>query len=293
MLNSIWIELHQEMPRHPKTLALAQALKVSRREAVGILVDLWTWGLSCADEDGSLKAIGDEGIALALDWPVRRASALVGPLVECGWLDALGDGQYRLHDWPDYTSKLSEKRRDAERKRAARRRGSSAEKQTKGPDTSAHRPQNVRGMSADGPENVRPMSKAERRNPRAGITPPVPVPNQDKPSVRNTPSGSTVEEAASTDKGGAGPDFGSVCQAFEEKVNPMPSAKDGSVLQELYGKYPVDRILSAIGETARCKGRSASYVRSVLQNEDREQKARPPTQGPDLTDPERYRNFGG
>lgn len=27
MINSIWIELHQEMPRHPKTLALAQALK--------------------------------------------------------------------------------------------------------------------------------------------------------------------------------------------------------------------------------------------------------------------------
>lgn len=60
MLNSIWIELHQEMPRHPKALALAQALKVSRREAVGILIDLWTWGLSCADEDGGLKSIGDE-----------------------------------------------------------------------------------------------------------------------------------------------------------------------------------------------------------------------------------------
>lgn len=284
MLNSIWIELHQEMPKHPKTLALAQALKVSRREAVGILIDLWTWGLSCADEDGSLKSIGgDEGIALALDWPAKKAGTLVEAFVACGWLDKLDEGKYRLHDWPDYTSKLSEKRKDAERKRRERRRGQSGEKPSKRPDLSAPCPQYVHGQSADSPILTT----------RAGITPPVPVPNQDKPSVINTPSASTVEDDASADGGGAGPDFGSICQAFEASVNPMPSAKDGSVLQELYGKYPVDRILSAIAETARCQGRSASYVRSVLQNEDLEQKERPPTRGPDLTDPERYRNFGG
>lgn len=279
MLNSLWIELHQEMPKHPKTLALAQALKISRRETVGLLADLWTWGLSCADEDGSLKSIGDEGIALALDWPVKKASALVKPLVDCGWLDTLGDGQYRLHDWPDYTSRLFEKRKDAERKRNAR-------KAARRPDASAQRPHNVPGQSADSPEQ-------NAVNPRAGITPPHQTePNQNKLSVINTPSASTVEDAVSVD-GGTGPDFGSVCQAFEASVNPMPSAKDGSILQEIYEKYPISRILSAIDEAARCKGRSASYVRSVLINEDREQEARPPTQGPDLTDPERYRNFGG
>lgn len=84
MLNSIWIELHQEMPRHPKTLALAQALKISRREAVGILVDLWTWGLSCAEEDGGLKTIDDAGIALALDWPIKKSGTLVNAFVQCG-----------------------------------------------------------------------------------------------------------------------------------------------------------------------------------------------------------------
>ncbi len=294
MLNSIWIELHQEMPRHPKTLALAQALKVSRRETVGILVDLWTWGLSCADEDGSLKSIGEEGIALALDWPVKKAGKLVQAFVQCGWLDRQENGQYRLHDWPDYTSKLSEKRRDAERKRRARKHGQSEEKQEKAPDTSGHRPQNVRGLSADSPEYVHPMSGAERRNPRAGITKPVPVPKtlgKDKLSVINTPSSSTVEGAAPKG-GGAGPDFGVVCQEFEKKVNPMPSSKDGVTLGELFRDYPVKRILDAIAETARCQGRSASYVRSVLQNEDRERKERPPARGPDLTDPSRYKNFG-
>jgi len=278
VLNSIWIELHQEMPRHPKTLALAQALKVSRREAVGILVDLWTWGLSCADEDGNLKSISDEGIALALDWPIKKAGNLVQAFVKCGWVDQLEDGKYRLHDWPDYTSRLSERRKDAERKRKAR-------KASKCQDASANNSKTVHGQSTDSPEQ-------NAVNPRAGIT----QPNQTKPnhtlsklSNNNTPSASTVEGAV-TD-GGVEKDFGRICQAFEATVNPMPSSKDGEILSQLYRDYPVQRILNAIDETARCKGRSASYVRSVLQNADRKQKKRPPASGPDLTDPSRYKNF--
>ncbi len=109
MVQSIWIELHQEMPRHPKTLDLAQALKMSRRETVGLLVDLWTWGLHCADEHGRLKGVTAEGIAMALDWPIRQARKLVDALAACGWIDGQ-EKDYRLHDWPDYTSILSEKR---------------------------------------------------------------------------------------------------------------------------------------------------------------------------------------
>jgi hypothetical protein len=119
------------------------------------------------------------------------------------------------------------------------------------------------------------------------------VPNHNKLSVINTPSSSTVEGVTSnvTSDGGAEKNFETVCQAFEEKVNPMPSSKDGSILQELFQTYPVSRILRAIEETKRCKGRSASYVRSVLQNEDRENKERPPTQGLNLADPNRYKAF--
>lgn len=91
---------------------------------------------------------------------------------------------------------------------------------------------------------------------------------------------------------GAGPDFGLVCQTYENTVNPMLSAKDGQILSELYRDYPLQRVLDAIAETARCKGRSASYVRSVIQNDDQQKKERPPTTGPDLTDPNRYKNFG-
>ena len=141
MINSIWIELHQEMPRHPKTLALAQALKISRREAVGLLIDLWTWGLNCADETGHLRGITNGGIAMAMDWPGRQAAKLVNALVDCGWIDG-ENGSYCLHDWADYTSRLSDKRKDAERKREARKRA-------KQEDKSTENPQNVPGQSTE------------------------------------------------------------------------------------------------------------------------------------------------
>lgn len=282
MLNSIWIELHQEMPRHPKTLALAQTLKVSRRETVGILVDLWTWGLSCADEDGNLKAIGQEGIALALDWPVRRAGKLVDAFVACQWLDSLGGGKYRLHDWPDYTGRLSEKRKDAERKRQARKRGQSPANPLKSPKAFPDNPANIRGLSPDSPI----------RTVRAGLTLPHQTePNRNNPGDKNTPSFPTEEEAKPD--GGAEQRFGRICQEFEEKVKPMPSSKDGAILSELFRDYPEQSILDAISETARCRGRSASYVRSVLLNAGQKAKG-PPVRapGPDLSDPERYKNFG-
>lgn len=270
------------MPRHPKTLALAQALKVSRRETVGILVDLWTWGLSCADENGNLKAIGQEGIALALDWPIKRAGKLVDAFVTCQWLDNLGGGKYRLHDWPDYTGRLSEKRKDAERKRQARKRGQSAGNPLKNPEASDDNPANVRGLSADSPA---PTVRADLTLPHQTR------PNRNNPGEKNTPS-SPTEEAAKAD-GGSEQKFGRICQEFEAKVKPMPSSKDGTILSELFRDYPVQSILDAISETARCRGRSASYVRSVLLNAGREANG-PPVRavGPNLTDPERYKNFG-
>lgn len=43
-----WFEAHDTMGRHPKTLKLAEILKIKRREAVGLLHDLFAWGLFAA-----------------------------------------------------------------------------------------------------------------------------------------------------------------------------------------------------------------------------------------------------
>lgn len=244
MVNSIWIELHQEMPRHPKTLALAQALKISRREAVGLLIDLWTWGLNCADETGRLRGITNEGIAMALDWSGRQAAKLVNALVDCGWIDG-ENGNYSLHDWADYTSRLSDKRKDAERKREARKRAKQA-------DESPENPQNVPGQSADSP-------RKNTVNPRAGIT----KPNQTKPYIttsNNNPASIPVEEDVSVDTAA----LRKVCEEFSQAIH-EPSEKEREQLRLLLGEYSMPTLLAAI-QDASGKGRSVNYLRAILES---------------------------
>lgn len=244
MINSIWIELHQEMPRHPKTLALAQTLKISRREAVGLLIDLWTWGLNCADETGHLRGITNEGIAMALDWSGRQAAKLVNALVGCGWIDG-ENGNYSLHDWADYTSRLSDKRKDAERKREARKRA----KQT---DESPENPQNVPGQSADSP-------RKNTVNPRAGIT----EPNLTKPYITTSNLNAAsipVEEDASLDTAA----LRRVCEEFSSAIH-EPSEKEREQLRLLLGEYSKPTLLAAIGD-AKGKGRSVNYLRTILES---------------------------
>lgn len=228
------------MPRHPKTLALAQALKVSRREAVGILADLWTWGLSCADADGGLKGMDEAGIALALDWPVKKSVSLVKAFVQCGWLDDLGNGKYRLHDWPDYTGRLTEKRKDAERKRRAR-------KAANHPDASPSFPQKFPGQSADSPHQ-------NAVNPCAGITGTEPEPNHPNPP---TPFPATEDPPEPSDA------LRGVLMSFENNIHP-PKAAEAEILRELCETYPEQTVLAAIAE-AKGKGRSANYIRTILE----------------------------
>lgn len=244
MINSIWIELHQEMPRHPKTLALAQTLKISRREAVGLLIDLWTWGLNCADETGHLRGITNEGIAMALDWSGRQAAKLVNALVGCGWIDG-ENGNYSLHDWADYTSRLSDKRKDAERKREARKRA----KQT---DESPENPQNVPGQSADSP-------RKNTVNPRAGIT----EPNLTKPYITTSNLNAAsipVEEDVSLDTAA----LRRVCEEFSSAIHD-PSEKEREQLRLLLSEYSKPTLLAAIRD-AKGKGRSVNYLRTILES---------------------------
>ena len=244
MINSIWIELHQEMPRHPKTLALAQALKISRREAVGLLIDLWTWGLNCADETGHLRGITSEGIAMAMDWSCRQASKLVSALVDCGWIDG-ENGSYCLHDWADYTSRLSDKRKDAERKREARKR---AKQEDKPPED----PKNVRGQSTDSP-------RKNTVNPRAGITEPnLTKPNHTIPTSNHNAATIPGGEDMSEDEAA----LREVCEEFSSCVH-EPSGKEREQLRLLLGEYSKPTLLAAIREAAG-KGRSCAYIKAIL-----------------------------
>lgn len=116
-----WLELHQTVKKHRKTLRLSSLLNISRREAVGLLCDLWLWAIDNADKHGLLDGLSAEDIGMALDMNKRQSERTVDALVNAGYLD-LSDGQYVLHDWYDYCGKLNDKRETDRRRKADNRR---------------------------------------------------------------------------------------------------------------------------------------------------------------------------
>lgn len=115
----VWIESHSEIVGHPKTRRLAKALRITERDAVGLLHMLWHWALKYAP-DGDLSRFDDEDIALAVDWTVDddgAPSCVIEALKATRFVDA--DGQ--IHDWDEYTGRLIERREaNAERMRQTR-----------------------------------------------------------------------------------------------------------------------------------------------------------------------------
>ena len=103
------------MARHRKTLRLSKNLNISRREAIGLLVDLWTWGIDNADKNGLLAGLEAEDIAAALDYPRKRGDEIVNAIDDAGYIDKTSEG-YVLHDWYEYCGKLNEKREDTKRR---------------------------------------------------------------------------------------------------------------------------------------------------------------------------------
>jgi hypothetical protein len=114
-----WIESHQALGHHPKTLAFASALSCSLPTAVGHLQYLWWWALDYA-QDGVVRASSRSVVARACEWR-GKPDKFWSALAEAGFVDELEApvGTVRIHDWREYAGRLLEKRKkDADRKRA-------------------------------------------------------------------------------------------------------------------------------------------------------------------------------
>ena len=134
-----WIESHQSLLTHRKTMRAVTALKVDRYKFIGHLHALWWWALDNV-EDGDLSRLHDSEIAAAAGWSKVRATEFVVALTEAGFIDA---ETKHLHDWEDYTGKLIDRRRrNAKRKRETR-----AAEKTDGRTTDARRTHDVPRMS--------------------------------------------------------------------------------------------------------------------------------------------------
>jgi hypothetical protein len=114
-----WIESHQALGHHPKTLRLASELGCSLPTAVGHLQFLWWWSLDYAP-DGVLKPGTEMTIARACEWR-GQARRFWSALVIAGFIEET-DGGPKIHDWDQYAGRLIEiRRQDAQRKREWRR----------------------------------------------------------------------------------------------------------------------------------------------------------------------------
>jgi len=109
-----YIEVHQELPEHPKTKKAARLLGVSRVTVIGHLTLLWQWCLGYA-EDGDITDFDASDIAEAMQWegdPDILIAALVDARVgdRAGFLERTPEGRLIVHDWGGLVRKPREGR---------------------------------------------------------------------------------------------------------------------------------------------------------------------------------------
>jgi len=113
-----WIEVHQSLINHKKTLYAADLLNILPIHFVGHIIGFWLWALDNTPE-GSLDGITVKMIARAAQWE-GDPQKFFDALLKAGFIDQDDEGYY-IHDWQDYAGRLLEKKKaNAERARRSR-----------------------------------------------------------------------------------------------------------------------------------------------------------------------------
>jgi hypothetical protein len=102
-----WIESHQSLAHHPKTLRLAAALKCGVPAAIGYVHLLWYWALDYAPEGHIATDMRDQ-VAMACHWRGKPETFWMG-MLHAGFIESMDEG-IRIHDWMDYAGRLVDKR---------------------------------------------------------------------------------------------------------------------------------------------------------------------------------------
>lgn len=105
-----WLELHQGIWMHRKTLHLATLLAVDPEIAALRMIRLWHWAMNAATPDGDLGEISPAVLAFAANYR-GNPSVFHNSLVAAGWLErSPDDSGWRLHDFIHYAGKYLELR---------------------------------------------------------------------------------------------------------------------------------------------------------------------------------------
>jgi hypothetical protein len=112
-----WIESHQAVGHHPKTIRFAELLHVNLPTAVGHLHYFWWWALDFAP-NGEIPTTASV-VARACEWR-GNPERFVQALVSAGFVEVRGSALV-IHDWLDYAGRLVD-RRAANRERQRKHR---------------------------------------------------------------------------------------------------------------------------------------------------------------------------
>lgn len=229
-----WYEAHQTLAKHPKTLKFASLINCERRYALGLVHDLFTWGLDMAKPDGTLPGLGPKEIASALDFAGKKGLKIVTALVESGFLECQ-NGAYKIHDWHEYAGKFVD-RRDADKRRKNR------------------------GSSSGNPQEIQ---RTDGGNPYATVQ---------YSTVHNhidIKGGRSISRAREDDPEQEN-DLGRVLTFFMEKINATPSRYCVDMLTGYTKNLGADVVLHALGIALDERKLGWRYIQSILQRYERE-----------------------
>jgi len=120
ILSVTWLEIHGDLPDHPKTIACASLLNIDKDFLIGKLVRFWTWAEDYR-ENGFFEECECSLIAEKMRWN-KNVKKLIEALCfvpngeNSGFLQKVNNG-YQIYNWDKYIGKLIDKRRkDRERK---------------------------------------------------------------------------------------------------------------------------------------------------------------------------------
>jgi hypothetical protein len=94
-----WIESHQQLLSHPKTLNLMNLMSWDIDTTIGKLQRFWWWCIDYAP-DGDLRRYNALNLGAAVGLSRKKADQFVSAMIDSGWLDT--EPYFRVHDWWAY-----------------------------------------------------------------------------------------------------------------------------------------------------------------------------------------------
>jgi hypothetical protein len=97
----MWIAVNSGLLTNKKLMLYAARAGISRQEAAGRLVELWTLAQQNAGRDGTLRGVDAQILAMMLNLQGEAAKTHISALLAAGLLEHHADG-LAIHDWEEY-----------------------------------------------------------------------------------------------------------------------------------------------------------------------------------------------